>query len=43
MIAHGLLVIYVALEPVDIRLGAKRLGALMRERMRTESRSRTLE
>ena len=41
MIAHGL-PIYVALEPVDMRLGAERLGALVRERMRTEPRSRAL-
>jgi transposase len=34
--------IYVALEPVDMRLGAERLGALVRERMRAEPRSRTL-
>src|SRR3954463_13604266 len=41
MIAHGL-PIYVALEPVDMRLGAERLGALIRERMRAEPRSRAL-
>ena len=41
MIAHGL-PIYVALEPVDMRLGAERLGALVRERMRAEPRSRAL-
>ena len=41
MIVHGL-PIYVALEPVDMRLGAERLGALVRERMRTEPRSRAL-
>lgn len=29
MIAHGL-PIFVALEPVDMRLGAERLGALVR-------------
>jgi transposase len=34
--------IYVALEPVDMRLGSERLGALVRERMRTEPRSRAL-
>jgi transposase len=32
--------IYVALAPVDMRLGAERLGALMRERMGAEPRSR---
>lgn len=32
-LAHGL-PIYMALEPVDMRLGAERLGALVRERMR---------
>ena len=41
MIAHGL-PIYVALEPVDMRLGSERLGALVRERMRAEPRSRAL-
>jgi transposase len=41
VIAHGL-PIYVALEPVDMRMGAERLGALVRERMRTEPRSRAL-
>jgi transposase len=41
MIAHGL-PIYVALEPVDMRLGAERLGALVRDRMRAEPRSRAL-
>jgi hypothetical protein len=41
VIAHGLR-IYVALEPVDMRLGAERLGALVRERMVTEPRSRAL-
>lgn len=41
MISHGL-PIYVALEPVDMRLGAERLGALVRERMRAEPRSRAL-
>lgn len=41
MIAHGL-PIYVALEPVDMRLGAERLGALIRERMRAEPRCRAL-
>jgi transposase len=41
MIAHGL-PIYVALEPVDMRLGSERLGALVRERMRAEPRSLAL-
>ena len=41
MIAHGL-PIYVALEPVDMRLGCERLGALVRDRMRAEPRSRAL-
>jgi transposase len=41
MIAHGL-PIYVALEPVDMRLGSERLAALVRERMRAEPRSRAL-
>ena len=41
MIAHGL-PIYVALEPVDMRLGSERLGALVREKMRMEPRSRAL-
>jgi transposase len=34
--------IYVALEPVDLRLGSERLGALVRERMYAEPRSRAL-
>lgn len=41
MISHGL-PIYVALEPVDMRLGAERLGGLVREKMRVEPRSRAL-
>ena len=41
MIDHGL-PIYVALKPVDMRLGSERLGGLMRERMRAEPRSRAL-
>jgi transposase len=41
VIAHGL-PIYVALEAVDMRLGAERLGGLVRERMRAEPRSRAL-
>lgn len=39
MIAHGM-PIYVALEPVDMRLGAERLGAMVREKMQAEPRSR---
>jgi transposase len=41
VIAHGL-PIYVALEPVDMRLGIERLGGVVRERMRAEPRSRAL-
>jgi transposase len=41
VISHGL-PIYVALEPVDMRLGIERLGAMVRERMRAEPRSRAL-
>lgn len=41
MIAHGV-PIYIALEPVDMRLGSERLGGLVRERMRAEPRSRAL-
>ena len=41
MIAHGL-PIYVALEPVDMRMGIERLGAMVREKMRVEPRSRAL-
>jgi transposase len=41
MIAHGL-PIYVALEPVDMRQGYERLGGVVREKMRTEPRSRAL-
>lgn len=41
MIPHGLR-IYVALEPVDMRLGYERLGGLVREKMRTEPRARAL-
>lgn len=41
MIAHGLPV-YVALVPVDMRLGYERLGGLVREKMQTEPRSRAL-
>ena len=41
MIAHGL-PIYVALESVDMRMGIERLGAMVREKMRAEPRSRAL-
>jgi transposase len=41
MIAHGL-PIYIALEPVDMRYGYERLGGVVRERMRSEPRSRAL-
>ena len=41
MIAHGI-PIYLALEPVDMRLGAERLGGLVREKMLAEPRSRAL-
>ena len=41
MIAHGL-PIYVALAPVDMRMGYERLGGLVREKMRAEPRSRAL-
>jgi transposase len=41
VIDHGLPV-YVALDPVDMRLGSERLGALVRERMLAEPRSRAL-
>jgi len=41
MIAHGL-PIYVALEPVDMRFGAERLGGLIREKMGAEPRSLAL-
>ncbi|WP_169796539.1 IS66 family insertion sequence element accessory protein TnpB [Chondromyces crocatus] len=34
--------IFVALEPVDMRFGFERLGALVRERMKREPRSRAL-
>jgi transposase len=34
--------IYVATEPVDMRLGFERLGGLVRERMKQEPRSRAL-
>lgn len=41
MIAHGI-PIYVALDPIDMRMGAERLGGLVREKMRAEPRSRAL-
>ena len=41
MIAHGLPV-YVALEPVDMRVGYERRGGIVRERMRSEPRTRAL-
>jgi transposase len=41
VIAQGL-PIYVALDPVDMRFGAERLGALVWERMRAEPRTRAL-
>lgn len=41
MIAHGL-PIYIALEPVDMRLGFERLGAIVRERMAMEPQTRAL-
>lgn len=41
MIGHGL-PIYVALEPVDMRMGYERLGGLVRERMQAEPRSKAL-
>jgi transposase len=41
VISHGL-PIYVALEPVDMRLGFERLGGMVREKMAMEPRSRAL-
>jgi len=41
VIAHGIPIL-VALEPVDMRLGAERLGGLVREKMLAEPRSRAL-
>lgn len=41
MIPHGV-EIFVAVEPVDMRLGFERLGGLVRERMRREPRSKAL-
>ena len=41
MIGQGL-PIYVALEPVDMRMGYERLGGLVRERMNSEPRSKAL-
>ncbi len=34
--------IFVALDPVDMRLGFERLGAIVRERMKREPRSKAL-
>lgn len=41
MIPHGI-PIYVALEPVDMRMGFERLAGLVRERMQSEPRTRAL-
>jgi transposase len=41
VIPHGLR-IYIALEPVDMRLGYERLGAIVREKMGAEPRTRAL-
>lgn len=41
MISQGV-PIYVALEPVDMRLGYERLGGLGRDRMQAEPRSKAL-
>jgi hypothetical protein len=41
VIPHGV-EIFVALEPVDMRLGMERLGGLVRERMKREPRTRAL-
>jgi transposase len=41
VIAHGI-PIYVALDPIDMRMGAEKLGGLVREKMRAEPRSRAL-
>jgi transposase len=41
MIPQGMEV-FVAVEPVDMRLGFERLGGLVRERMQREPRSRAL-
>lgn len=41
MIPHGV-EIFIAIEPVDMRLGFERLGGLVRERMRREPRSKAL-
>jgi transposase len=41
VIGHGL-PIYVALEPIDMRMGYERLGGLVRERMQAEPRSKAL-
>jgi len=41
VIPHGV-EIFVAVEPVDMRLGFERLGGLVREQMRREPRSKAL-
>lgn len=41
MIPHGI-EIFVALQPVDMRLGMERLAGLVRERMQREPRCRAL-
>ena len=41
MIPQGL-EIFVALDPVDMRLGFERLGAIVRERMKRELRTKAL-
>jgi transposase len=41
VIPHGF-EIFVALQPVDMRLGMERLGGLVRERMKREPRTRAL-
>lgn len=41
MIPHGV-EIFVAVEPVDMRLGFERLGGMVRERMKREPRSKAL-
>jgi transposase len=42
VIAQGAADLRGAFQPADMRLGSERLGALVRERMRTEPRSRAL-
>lgn len=41
IVPHGV-EIFVATEPVDMRLGFERLGGLVRERMKREPRSKAL-